>query len=60
MVAAYNGHREIVEPLLNDGTNPDIQDNNGRTLLTIAQLSGLGRIAKTLRSLKENFGCVPK
>jgi hypothetical protein len=60
MVAADFGHQKVVELLLNAGANPNIQDNNGRILLTIAQSKGLGRIVKILQSFKENFGREPK
>jgi formylmethanofuran dehydrogenase subunit D len=60
MVAANSGHQKVVELLLDAGANPNIQDNNGRILLTIAQSKGLGRIVKILQSLKENFGNEPK
>jgi formylmethanofuran dehydrogenase subunit D len=60
MVAANSGHQKVVELLLDAGANPNIQDNNGRILLTIAQSKGLGRIVKILQSFKENFGSEPK
>jgi ankyrin repeat protein len=60
MAAAKSGYQKVVELLLKAGANPNIQDNNGRTLLTTVQSRGLGRIVKILQTSKENFDHEPK
>lgn len=45
MLAARNGHTEMVDFLLSRGANPDVQNDRGKTAETLAQESGHGDIA---------------
>ena len=50
MWATYHGHLELVEMLLDAGAVPTAEDENGKSLLTMAQEAGQPAIEKMLRA----------
>ncbi len=52
MVAAYQGHKDTVQLLLNEGANACIEDKRGNTALLGALLKGEIQIAKMLYKKK--------
>ena len=62
---ASNGHKEIVETLIQFGANTETKDNRGRTPLIYAILNDNKEIAKTLiqaganTEAKSDYGLTP-
>jgi ankyrin repeat protein len=58
--AAYNGHTDVVKLLLENGADPSIKDNTGKTTADIARENGRIEIANMIENVKELFEALKK
>ena len=52
-VASANGHAQIVQLLLKNGSKPDICNQNGKTALDLARAGGHGEVERLLEQAAE-------
>jgi ankyrin repeat protein len=58
--AAYNGHTDVVKLLLENGADPSIKDNTGKTAADIARERGRIEIANMIENIMELFEALKK
>ncbi|MCI4407481.1 MAG: ankyrin repeat domain-containing protein [Thermofilum sp.] len=58
--AAYNGHTDFVKLLLENGADPSIKDNSGKTAADLARERGHIEIANMIENVKELFEALKK